>query len=325
MLRREFIRAVGCAAIAWPSIATAQPSSNKVWRIGYVYPGSLALPADSAIFGVFRAEMRSLGYVEGENLIIDQRSAEGKFDRLPAMVSDLIALRPDVIVAVTTPAIAAAQKVTSTVPIIMAPSINPIGFGFIKSLARPGGNITGLSSMSDDLMGKTAELFRTLLPHAKRIAVLMSNNPSHAWQYEMAEVAMKKVGLAAVRIVATTPDDLEAAFDTIKKENCDGLFVPGDATRPAIVTLAARSRLPAIYHSGAYVPLGGLLTYTANLDAEFREAAKYCDRIFKGADPAELPVEQPVIFELAINLKTAASLDLTFPDSLLVRADKVIE
>ena len=269
--------------------------------------------------------MQTLGYVEGENLIIDQRSAEGRFERLPGMVSDLIALRPDVIVAVTTPAIAAAQKATSTVPIIMAPSINPIGFGFIKSLARPGGNITGLSSMSDDMMGKTAELFRIVLPHAKRIAVLMSNNPSHLWQYEMAEVAMKKVGLMTVRIMAPTPDDLEAAFDNIKKENCDGLFVPGDATRPAIVALAARSKLPAIYHSGAYVSLGGLLIYTANLNAEFREAARYCDRIFKGANPAELPVEQPVIFELAINLKTAASLGLAFPNSVLVRADKVIE
>jgi len=232
MLRRDFLgAALGCTAIAWPSIATAQPPSNKVWRIGYLYPGSLALPADSAIFGVFRAEMRTLGYVEGENLIIDQRSAEGKFQRLPGMASDLIALRPDAIVAVTTPAIAAAQKATSTVPIIMAPSINPIGFGFIKSLARPGGNITGLSSMSDDLMGKTAELFRTLLPHAKRIAVLMSNNPSHLWQYEMAEAAMKKVGLVAVRIMAPTPDDLAAAFDTIKKENCEGLFSTRQAVR----------------------------------------------------------------------------------------------
>lgn len=325
MLRRNFIRIVGGATIAWPWIARAQQSSKKVWRIAYLYPGSLAFPADRAIFGVFRAEIATLGYVEGKSLIIDDRSAEGKLERLPSFLTELIALRPDVIVAITTPAIAAAQNATSTIPIIMAPSVDPIGSGFIKSMAHPGGNITGMAAMSGDAVGKAIELLHDVLPSANRIAVLMSNNPSHSWHYGMAEVAVRSLGLTPIPVLASTPDDLVQAFEIMKKENCDALFVLGDVTRPAIVTLAASSRIPAIYQSSPYVPLGGLASYHANIEAIYRKAAQYCDKIFKGADPADLPVEQPVIFELALNLKTAASLGLTFPDSVLARADKVIE
>lgn len=325
MQRRAFMTLLGGAAAAWPHAARPQQSSNKVWRIAHVYPGKLDNPPDRALYDVFRGKLRELGYIESKNLIIDQRSAEGKVERLPSFLIELIALRPDVIVAITTPAIAAAQKATSTIPIIMAPSINPIGFGFVKSLARPGGNITGVSSMSDDAMGKAVELLHTVLPSAKRIAVLMSNNPTHAWHYGLAEVAIKNLGLAAVRVMAPTTDDLEQAFETMKKDNCDALFVLGDVTRPAIVTLAARSKMPAIYQSNNFVPLGGLASYGPKLEAIFREVAQYVDRIFKGADPAELPVEQPVVFELDLNLKTAASLGLTIPDRVIARADTVIE
>ena len=324
MRRREFIMRVGGAAAAWPFAALAQQPS-KVWRIAHVYPGKLDNPPDRAMYDVFRGELRELGYVEGKNLIIDQRSAEGKVERIPAMVSELIALRPDVIVAITTPAIAAAQKATSTIPIIMAPGIDPIGSGFVKSLARPGGNITGMVSMSGDALGKAVELLHTLLPSAVQIAVLISNNPTHPQQYELAEIAIKSLGLAAVRVVAPTPDDLQQAFETMKNENCDALFVVGDVTRPAIVTLAARSRIPAIYQTSLFVPLGGLASYSPKLDAIYRKAAQYVDRIFKGADPAEFPVEQPVVFELALNLKTAGALGLSIPASVLARADTVIE
>lgn len=316
---------VGGAAAVWPFGALAQQSSNKVWRIAHVYPGKLDNPSDRALYDVFRGELRGLGYIEGKNLIIDQRSAEGKLERLPSFLSELVALRPDVIVAILNSAIAAAGRATSTIPIIMAPSIDPIGVGFVRSLARPGGNITGVSSMSEDLMGKTAELLHTVLPSANRITVLLSNNPTHPWQYELAEVAIKKLGLTAVRVVAPTPGDLEQAFEAMKKANCDALFVLPDATRPAIVTLAARSRMPAIYISGNFVPMGGLASYGANLEAMYRMVGQFVDKIFKGADPAELPVEQPVVFELALNLKAAASLGLTFPESVLARADKVIE
>jgi putative tryptophan/tyrosine transport system substrate-binding protein len=325
MLRRNFIRTVGGAVFGWPWIATAQQQTNRVWRIAHVYPGKYDNASAFATYDVFRGRLRELGYIEGKNLVIDQRAAEEQLERLPLILSDLIALRPDVIVAILNSAIAAAQRATSIIPIIMAPGINPIGVGFVRSLARPGGNITGISSMSDDIMGKTAELLHAMLPSAERIAVLLSNNPTHPWQYELAEVAIKNLGLAAVRVVAPKPDDLEQAFEIMRNENCDALFVPGDVTRPAIVTLAAKAKIPAFYASGAYVPLGGLASYSPQLAGFYRTAAQYCDRIFKGANPAELPVEQPVVFELAINLKAAASLGLAIPDSVMARADRVIE
>jgi putative tryptophan/tyrosine transport system substrate-binding protein len=240
-------------------------------------------------------------------------------------LSELIALRPNVIVAITTPAIAAAQSATSTIPIIMAPATDPIGSGFVKSLARPGGNITGMANMNGDALGKPIELLHTILPSAQRIAVLLSNNPTHPQQYELADFAIKSLGLAAVRVVAPTPGDLEEAFETMKKEKCDALFVLADVTRPAIVTLAAKSRIPAIYQTSVFVPLGGLASYSPQLEAIYRKVAQYVDRIFKGADPSELPVEQPVVFELALNLNAAASLGVTIPDIIMARADKVIE
>jgi putative tryptophan/tyrosine transport system substrate-binding protein len=322
--RRNFISAIGCTTIAWPWIAIAQ-QPNKVWRIADLYPGRLDNPPDRALFDLFRAELRELGYIEGKNLIIDYREAGGKLERLPSLVSELIALRPDVIVAVTTPAIAAAQSATSTIPIIMAPATDPIGSGFVKSLARPGGNITGMANMVGDAVGKAVELLHTILPSAKRIAVLGSTNPTHPQQYELANVAAKSLGLATIAVMARTPDDLDQAFEKMKQEGCDALFVLADVTRPAIVPLAAKSRLPAIYQSTTFVDLGGLASYGADIKAVFRKVAHYVDKIFKGADPAEFPVEQPVVFELGLNLKTAAALGLTIPASVMARADKVIE
>jgi putative ABC transport system substrate-binding protein len=325
MLRRNFFGVIGCTAIAWPVIAMAQQSSNKVWRIAHVYPGKLDNPPDRAMYDVFRGELRELGYIEGKNLIIDQRSAEGQVERLPSFLNELIALRPDIIVAVATPAIAAAQHATSTIPIVMAPATDPIGSGFIKSLAHPGGNITGMANMYGDAIGKSVELLHSILPAAKRVAVLMSTNPTHPQQYELAEVALKGLDLAAVRVMAPTPGDLEQAFERMKQENCDALFVLADPTRPTIVSLAAKTKIPAIYQFSNFVVLGGLASYGPNLEAIYRKVAQYVDRIFKRADPAELPVEQPVVFELALNLKTAAALGLTIPESVMARADKVIE
>jgi putative ABC transport system substrate-binding protein len=208
----------------------------------------------------------------------------------------------------------------------MAPATDPIGSGFVKSLAHPGGNVTGMANMVGDAIGKGVELLHTVLPSAKRIAVLGSNNPTRPQQYELADAAMKSLGLETVRIVAPpTPGDLAQAFETMKQENCDALFVLADVTRPAIVTLAARSRLPAIYQTSQFVPMGGLASYGVQLEAIYRKVAQYVVRIFQGAAPAEFPVEQPVVFELGLNLKTAASLGLTFPDSVMARADKVIE
>jgi len=325
MLRRNLVQAIAYSSFAWPFIARAQQSSSKTWRIAHVYPGKYDNPSDIALYDVFRGQLRELGYVEGKNLIIDQRSAEGKLERLPSFFDELIALRPDVIVAITTPAIAAAQKATSSIPIVMAPATDPIGSGFIKSYARPGGNITGMANMNGDALGKAIELLHAILPSAKRVAVLLSNNPTHPQQYELAEAAIKSLNLAAVRIVAPTPNDLEQAFEVMTKEGCDALFVLADVTRPTIVAFAARSRIPTIYQTSAYAPMGGLASYSPALDAIYLKVAQYCHRIFKGAKPAELPVEQPVVFELALNLKTAATFGITFPDSVIARADKVIE
>jgi putative ABC transport system substrate-binding protein len=325
MRRRDFVTFVGRAAAVWPGIALAQQSSGKVWRVAYLYPGTLDNPPDRALFDAFRAEMRELGYIEGKNLVIDNRDAEGKAERLPSLVTELIARRPDVIVAVATAAIAAAQHATSTIPIVMAPATDPVGSGFIKSLAHPGGNITGIANMFGDAIGKSVELLHTILPSAKRIAVLMSSNPTHPQQYELAEIAAKTLGLAVVRVMAPTPGDLEQAFDRMKQENCDALFVLADPTRPTIVSLAAKTKIPAIYQFSSFVVLGGLASYGPELKPIYRKAAQYVDKIFKGADPTQLPVEQPVVFELALNLKTAAAHGLTIPDSVVARADKVIE
>lgn len=325
MKRRVFIGVIGGAAIAWPLIALAQQSAGKVWRVAYLYPGALNNPPDRAVFDAFRTELRELGYIEGKNLAIDNRDAEGKAERLPSLVSELLVLRPDVIVAVATPAIAAAQHATKSIPIVMAPATDPVGSGFIKSLAHPGGNITGMANMFGDAIGKSVELLHTILPSAKRIAVLMSTNPTHPQQYELVEIAAKTLDLAVVRVMAPTPGDLEQAFERMRQENCDALFVLADPTRPAIVTLAAKSKIPAIYQFSNFVDLGGLASYGPAAKPIFQKVAQYVDKIFKGADPAGLPVEQPVVFEFALNLKTAAALGLTIPDNLMARVDKVIE
>jgi putative ABC transport system substrate-binding protein len=324
MKRRDFVGVVG-ATIASVSGVFAQQTLAKIWRVSYLYPGSLDNPADRKIFDVFRDEMRTLGYIEGKNYLLDSRSADGKIERLPALVGEMIALRPDVFVAIATPAIAAAQRATSTIPIVMAPATDPVGSGFVKSLAHPGGNITGMANMNGDSVGKTVELLCTIVPGAKRIAVLMSSNTTHPWQYRLAESAIKKLGLVAVPIKAPTEADLEPAFEEMKQESCDALFVLADPTRPTIVSLAAKFNVPAIYQNAIYVEMGGLLSYGSTVEPIFRKVAHYVDEIFKGADPAELPVEQPIVFELAINLKTAATLGLTIPDSVVARADRVIE
>jgi putative ABC transport system substrate-binding protein len=324
MRRREFIGLIGSMA-AWPLAARAQQSPGKMWRVAYLHPAFLDTPSDRGLFDSFRAEMRRLGYIEGKNLVIDSRGAEGKTERLPLLAGELIELRPDAIVAIATPAIAAVQRATSGIPVVMCPATDPIGSGFVKSLAHPGGNITGIANMYGDAIGKSVELLHTLLPDAKHIAVLMSSNPTHPRQYELAEAALKTLGLSTVPILAPTPADLEQAFAEMEQEMCDALFVLADPIRPTVVSLAAKMKIPAIFQFSNYVEMGGLASYGANLTQMFRKAAQYVDRIFKGANPAETPVEQPVAFEFILNLKTAKALGLNIPDSVIARADTVIE
>jgi putative ABC transport system substrate-binding protein len=324
MQRREFIGLIGGAA-AWPLAARAQQLSGKIWRVAWLSPVFADTPFDREIIEAFRAEMRELGYVEGKNLILDSRFGEGHIERLPSLTSELIARRPDVIVAIATPAIAAAQRATSTIPIVMSPATDPVGSGFIKSLARPGGNITGVANMFGDAIGKSVELLHAILPTARRIGVLMSSNPSHPKQYALLEATAKALDLVSIPITAATPADLQQAFKEMKLANCDALFVLADPIRSAILTLATEAKIPAIYQFTGWVDLGGLASYGSSQPPLFRKAAQYVDKIFKGASPAELPVEQPVAFELALNLKTAAALGLRIPDAIVARADKVIE
>jgi putative ABC transport system substrate-binding protein len=312
-------------AVAWPLKTLAQQSSGKIWRVAYLYPEDLDNPVDRSVFDAFRGELRRLGYIEGKNLAIDVWLAQGKTDRLPSLVSEAIALKPDAIVGVATQSVIAARHATSTIPIVMSPGGDPVHAGLVASLAHPGGNITGVSDLNDEALGKLVELLHAVVPTAKRIAVLMSSNPSHLWRYGLTEAAAKTLGLTTVQIVAVAPADLEQAFDNMIREKCDALVVLPDATRAAVVALAAKAKMPAFYPLTTYVALGGLASYGANPEALFRKTAQYVARIFMGAVPAELPVEQPVTFDLALNLKTAAALGLSIPDSVVARADKVVE
>jgi putative ABC transport system substrate-binding protein len=325
MKRRDFVAALLTIPITRASVAFAQSSSSKVWHVGYLYPGNLDNPSDRSGFDLFRSELGRLGFPEGEHLVIDAKFAKGKPDTLDALAKAMADARPDVIVAIATPAIAAAQKASSTIPIVMMPATDPIGSGFVRSLARPGGNITGMANMYGDSVGKSVELLHSLLPAAKRVAILMSSNPTHPQQLEIASTAAKALGLVTIPVMAPNQNDLEQAFEKMRAEKCDALFVLADPLRPPIVQLAAKAKIPAVYQYGGFVDLGGLASYGAEFNAILRKGAEYVVRIFKGANPAETPVEQPVVFELAINLKTARELGVNIPEAILARADRIIE
>src|SRR5262245_50288975 len=262
MTRRAFIAGLGSAA-AWPFVADAQ--KNKVWRIGYLHPGFLNSNMDLPLYDAFQHQLSSLGYIEGKNLIIDQREAGAHPERLPLLANELVALRPDVLVALASPAVAAAQQATTTIPIVATSVSDPVGSGFVKSLAHPGGNITGLAFMGEDLTGKSLEVLHTVLPDAKKIGLLMSLNPTHPRLYGLAIRAAQTIGLSAVPVIAATSADLEQAFQEIVKENCDVVLVMPDVLRPTIVSLAAAARIPTIYMYSHFVELGGLASYGPSL------------------------------------------------------------
>lgn len=318
MQRREFITVLGGGAILWPLSASAQ--QQRIWRIGCLSSG----PPDS--LDSFRQRLTDLGYIEGKNLIVDARAARGQYDRLPGLAKEIADLRPDAIVAEATPAIAAAQLATKTIPIVMAPATDPIGSGFIVSYARPGGNITGVANMFGDLTAKSLEILHRVLPDAKMVAVLMSANPTHAQLYEVARNGAQIIGLSTAPFVATTPAHLDGVFLEIKRAKCDALYVLADPYRAKIPELAAATQIPAIYQYGYAVEIGGgLMSYGPDVVALIAHAADIVDKILKGANPAELPVEQPTKFEFVLNLKAAKALGLTMPESVVLLADKVVE
>ena len=308
--------------------ARAQPPA-KVYRIGYLV---LASPEEQThMTKAFEEGMRELGYAEGRNVVFERRFAYGTPERLPELAAELVTLGVDVIVTGANPVIAAVKQATTTIPIVMSISRDAVAAGFIASLARPGGNITGLASdPTPEVLGKDLEIFKEVVPRAQRVALLWNPLPPGADTYrKVAERVARRLGVALQVVEVRARSELEGAFSAMVRERADGVWVLPDpltfTARTQVVALAAKHRLPAVYWQREYVDSGGLISYGSNVADQFRRAASYVDRILKGAKPGDLPVEQAAKFELVVNLKTAKSLGLTIPQSLLLRADDVIQ
>jgi putative ABC transport system substrate-binding protein len=326
--RRTFLAVVAGGLLAAPLGAEAQPA-GRVYRIVYLGNSSVVLEAD--LVEAFRQGLRNLNYVEGRNIVIEYLWAEGRNDLFPALVAEAVRLKADVILTSGTPATLAAKEGTRTIPIVIAAMGDPISAGVVPSLARPGGNITGLASMTPEIDGKRLELLKELVPGLSRIAVLWNpTNPNNAARVNHIQAEAKTLRLTLEPLVgAADSQDLDKSFATIAAARAEALVIESDrallAHRAQIVDFATRRRLPALYPYREFVQAGGLVSYAPSYPAMFRRAATYVDKILKGAKPAELPVEQPTEFELVINMKTAKALGLTIPQSLLLRADQVIE
>jgi len=326
MKKKIFCLALGALLFALCVSAQAQ-QSTKIPRIGFLSASSLS--ANAARTEAFRHGLRELGYVEGKNIVIDWRSAEGKADRLPALATELVRLKVDIIVSASPTATRSANEATVTIPIVMAFDSDPVGLGFVASLARPGGNITGLSTLAPEISGKLVELLKEIVPRLSRVAVLgTSTTPGYAPVLKEMELAAGALKVKLQNLDVLSPKDIETAYRAASKGRAQAVLVRGGpvltSQRTQVVDLAVKSRLPAIYNVAEFVEAGGLMTYSVSMTDLYRRAATYVDKIPKGAKPADLPVEQPTKFELIINLKAAKQIDLTIPPNLLARADKVI-
>jgi putative ABC transport system substrate-binding protein len=323
--RREFITALGSAAATWPLTARAQQA--KLPTIGLLGGASPLVQAQWT--GAFVQRLRELGWIEGQTVAIEYRWVEGRFEQSPAIIAEFVRLKVDVIVTHATANVLAAKRGTTTIPIVFASAADPVGDGLVGSLARPGGNVTGLASQGSDLAQKLVELLRELLPNLRRLAILYRiGNPLTRQQTEAVKTAAGRFGIDVLIAELNRPEDIESAIAAIG-DRSEALIVPSDplnnANRVQINTLALRARLPTIYLDRAYVEAGGLMSYGPSWPSIWRRAADYADKILRGAKPAELPVEQPTKFELVINVKTAKALGLVLPRILLVRADDMIE
>jgi putative ABC transport system substrate-binding protein len=310
------------------AVAQAQ-QPTKVPRIGSLNASSLS--ANPARTETFRRGLRELGYVEGKNIMIEWRFGEGKLDRLPALAAELVRLKVDIIVTGGPAPTRAAKEATVTIPIVMTNVGDPVGSGFVASLARPGGNITGLSTLAPEIGGKQLELLKEIIPKLSRVAVLgTSTRPGHAQALREVELAAGAFRVQLQFLDVQTPNDIEIAFRAASKGRAEAVLmmvaggVAGDH-RTQVVELAVKSRLPAIYNSAEFVEAGGLMSYATSFTDLARRVATYVDKILKGAKPADLPVEQPIKFEFIINLKAAKQIGLTIPPNVLARADKVIK
>ena len=330
--RRQLLIAFGAGALAGPVASLAQQQARKVYRIGYLAQGYPSDPGQTGSHKGFLQGLRELGYIEGRNLVIEYRWAELKFDRLPELAAELVQLKVDVIAAVATRATAAAKQATTTIPIVMTLSLHAVESGLVSSLAHPGGNVTGMTGMSDETIVKRLELLKEVLPKLSRVAVLWNpafynNKPEPQWR--ALETAAPRVGVSLQSVEVQAPSDFERAFASMTRGHANALLVfPDPLTlrhREGIAQLAAKHRLPTIYQDRESVEGGGLMSYGSSFFESSRRAATYVDKILKGAKPGDLPIEQPTNFELVINLKTAKALRLTIPQSVLVRADQLIQ
>jgi putative ABC transport system substrate-binding protein len=328
--RREFLAGAGvaglgllagCGRLPWQ----AQPPKSA--RVGYVGTGD----ASNVTFEAFRQGLRELGYVEGDNLVFEARWAEGMYERYPAFVAELVTLQPDVIVSTHTPQAQLLQQATSTIPVVFIALSDPVGSGLIDSLARPGRNLTGTSDLSVGLSGKRLELLLATLPGASRVGIFSNpTNTANALDLSATQDAARALGVAVLNVAVRTVDELPSAFETIIRERADAAIMLGDSlfganATPQFADLVARSRLPTMHYERSGVVAGGLMGYGPSRPALFRRGSYYVDRILKGAKPADLPVEQPMIFDFVVNMKTASGLGITFPPEILLQVTEVIE
>ena len=322
MRRREFIALLGSSAAAWPLAARGQQS--KIARIGVLYIGT----ADAELFKKeLREGLRELGYIEGQNIAFEFRSAEGKLDRLPELAADLVRLKMDVIVALYVPPSLAAKQATRDIPVVVIVG-DPVETGIVSSLSHPGGNITGVSLMASPSAGKSVELFHDMLPSVRRVGVL-----GHATNPVFAKSMLDEVLLAGGPtgteiqpvVMIRNPDEAESAFTTMVKERADVVVVQGSLAVKSLTDMAIKYRLPTASTTRAFADIGGLMSFGADGPASFRHGAKFVQRILQGKQPKDLPIEQPTKFELAINLKTAKAIGVSIPDRFLQRVDVIIE
>jgi putative ABC transport system substrate-binding protein len=325
MRRREFITLLGGAAAAWPLAARAQGAKRPT--IGLL--GGATASAQTQWTAAFVQRLRELGWVEGKTVAIEYRWVEGRFERSPAIIAEFVGLKVDVIVTHATPNVLAAKQVTSVIPIVFASAGDPVGNGLVTSLARPGANVTGLSVQSTDLVHKSVELLRDLLPKLGRVAILYHvGNPVTALQTDAVKAVAGRFGVAVVIVEIRGAEDIAPAIEALEARS-DALIIPSEplynTNRTQINSSTLRAQLPTIYFDRVYVDTGGLMSYGPNWPSFWRRAAELVDKILRGAKPGEIPVEQPTKFDLVVNLTTAKALGLAFPPTLLARADEVIE
>ncbi len=317
------------AVLVVPLCGEAQQAATLP-RVGFLFPASLSDPRIPPFPRAFRQGLHELGYVEGQNIAIEFRWAEGQYDRLPGLAAELVRLKVNVIVAAGLPATQAAKQATETIPIIMMNVGDPVASGIVASLARPGGNITGLSLISPALVGKQLEMLKEVVPKVSRVAILANpDNPSHALLLQHAQDAGRALGVLLQPLRARDRGEIDSAFAAITTERAGAVIVLLDTVlldhRAGIADHAIRRRLPTVFGVSQFAEAGGLLAYGPNFADQYRRTATYVDKILKGAKPADLPVEQPTTFELVINLKTARALGLTIPQALLLRVDRAIQ